>query len=207
MRMPDLESERLVIRPFMLADLDAVHDLLDVQLAEADIGTEGTLPREARERWLQWSVLNEEALAHLKQPPYGDRAVVLKATGALIGACGYVPCFGPFGQLDSAAAATAGPGAARAGGPRGRYSTEFGLYYAVSPAWQRRGIATEAARLLADYAFDRLNLARIVATTTHDNVGSTRVMAKLEMRIERNPHPVPPWFQVVGTLDHPAARP
>ena len=37
-----------------------------------------------------------EQLAKLRQPPYGDRAVVLKPTGRLIGACGYVPCLNPL---------------------------------------------------------------------------------------------------------------
>jgi hypothetical protein len=48
---------------------------------------------------LRWSVLNEAQLARLYQPPYGDRAVVLKSSQELIGACGFVPSFGPFGQL------------------------------------------------------------------------------------------------------------
>lgn len=196
MRMPHLESERLLIRPFLMSDLEAVYDLLDVQLAEADVGTEGVLALAERERWLQWSVLNEQALAYLKQPPYGDRAIVLKATGAIVGACGYVPCFGPFGQLQSAGGSA----------PTGLCSTEFGLYYAVSPARQGQGIATEAAGLLVAYAFERLNLERIIATTSYENLASTRVMEKLGMRIERNPFPEPPWFQVVGVLDYPVAR-
>ncbi len=195
MRMPRLESDRLLIRPFLLADLEAAYDLLDVQLAGADVGTEGVMSRAEREGWLQWSVLNEEALAYLKQPPYGDRAIVLKATGAIVGACGYVPCFGPFGQLPSVG-----------GSATGLCSTEFGLYYAVSPARQGQGIATEAAGLLVAYAFEQWNLGRIIATTSYENLASTRVMEKLGMRIERNPFPEPPWFQVVGILDHPAPR-
>jgi RimJ/RimL family protein N-acetyltransferase len=194
-RMPMLESERLVIRPFVMADLDAARDLLDVQLAAANVGTEGVLSRVERERWLQWSVLNEEALAYLKQPPFGDRAIVLKETGALVGVCGYVPCIGPYGQLLSA-------GDTRTS----LFSSEFGLHYAVSPARQRQGVATEAAQLLVAYGFERLKLGRIVATTSYENAASMRVMEKLGMRIERNPHSEPSWFQVVGILDHPATR-
>jgi len=33
MRIPVLETDRLIVRPFVLDDLAAVHDLLDVQLA------------------------------------------------------------------------------------------------------------------------------------------------------------------------------
>jgi RimJ/RimL family protein N-acetyltransferase len=47
-------------------------------------------------------------------------------------------------------------------------------------------------------------LATVIATTRYDNLASQRVMERLGMRVERNPHPEPPWFQVVGTLDNPA---
>jgi [ribosomal protein S5]-alanine N-acetyltransferase len=82
-------------------------------------------------------------------------------------------------------------------------STEFGLYWAISPAHQRRGYATEAARAMIAYAFAELGLARVVATTSYDNAPSIGVMRKVGMHIERNPYPDPPWFQVVGVLHHP----
>jgi hypothetical protein len=31
-------------------------------------------------------------------------------------------------------------------------------------------------------------------------------MEKLGMRIEQNPSPEPPWFQIVGNLDHQNRR-
>jgi len=80
MRIPPIETERLLIREFVAGDLDAVHQLLDVDLAEAELGTTGATTRDERRRWLEWSVLNYEQLAHLRQPPYGDRAIVLRAT-------------------------------------------------------------------------------------------------------------------------------
>lgn len=195
MRMPPLKTERLIIRPFTLHDLDDVHQLLDVDLASADFGGEGALTREKRQFWLQWTVMNYEALAKLYQPPYGDRAVTLRQTGEVIGACGYVPCLAPFGQLPSLRADSKKAVAHL-------NATELGLFYAFSPAHQKRGYATEAARALIDYAFGQLNLRRIVATTTYDNAASMGVMRKLGMRIERNPYEEPPWFQVVGILEH-----
>jgi ribosomal-protein-alanine N-acetyltransferase len=195
MLVPVLETERLIIRPFTLHDLDDVHRLLDVDLVAADFGAGGALTREERQQWLQWTVMNYEALARLYQPPYGDRAVTLRQTGEVIGACGYVPCFAPFGQIPSL----------RAGSDKAAEhlnSTEFGLFYALSPAYQKRGYATEAARALIDYAFGQLNLQRIVATTTYDNAASVGVMRKLGMRIEKNAYEEPQWFQVVGILDN-----
>ncbi len=191
-RMPTLETERLIIRPFALDDLDAVHRILDVELGEAVLGTEGAMAREERRQWLQWAVLNYEQLAKLYQPPYGDRAIVLKQMGQLIGAVGYVPCLDSFGQL---------PYWQSRGVPPNHCSTEFGLFWAISAAWQRKGHASEAARAMVAYAFTQLKLARIVATTTYNNEASIGVMRKLGMRIEKNPFPDPPWLQVVGVLE------
>lgn len=193
-KMPTLETPRLWIRPFVMGDLPDVHQLLDVDLREAQLGTERIESVSDRAQWLQWSILNYEQLAKLRQPPYGDRAIVLRSTGKLIGACGFVPCLNVFEQL---------PGFLSRGGSPGRnlYSTEFGLFYAISPAHQRQGFATEAAQALVDYAFRHLLLRRIVATTEYDNDASMGVMRKLGMRIERNPLAGPPWLQVVGILD------
>ncbi|MGH2387006.1 MAG: GNAT family N-acetyltransferase, partial [Chloroflexota bacterium] len=196
MHMPTLTTDRLAIRPLRLDDLDAVHRLLDVELADTDMGTQGAGIRADRERLLLWSTLNYQALETLYQPPYGDRAIELIETGGLIGVCGFVPCLAPFGQLPILA------GDATGNGDR-LYSTEFGLYWAVAPARQRRGYAAEAAGALIGYAFHELKLHRVVATTTHDNDASLGVMRKVGMRIDRNPYPDPPWFQAVGVLDHP----
>ena len=193
MQMPTLETERLLIRPFSMDDFDAIYQILDVELSDAEFGTEGPKVRAERERWLQWTVLNYQELARMYQPPYGDRAVALKSSGQLIGACGYVPCLAPFGQLP----------ALQDREPTQRFSTEFGLFYAFAPAVHRQGYATEAAQALITYGFDVLKLKRIVATTTYDNAGSIGVMRRLGMQIERNPYPDPPWMQVVGILEQP----
>jgi RimJ/RimL family protein N-acetyltransferase len=192
--MPPLETARLIIRPFTLGDLDALHQLLDVELSDADFGTEGAQSRDERREWLDWAVLNYDQLAKMYQPPYGDRAIELKQTGQLIGAVGYVPCMMPFGQLPAFAA---GPDEAT----RRRSTCELGLYYAMSPAHQRQGYTSEAAAAMVEYAFRNMGLRRVVATTTYDNAGSIGVMRKLGMRIERNPFPDPPWMQVVGFVE------
>ncbi len=149
MPVPPLETERLLIRAFRLEDLDVIHHILDIELRTADFGSEQARTREERERWLQWTVLGYDELAKLYQPPYGDRAVVLKSTQQVIGACGFVPSLGPFGYLPSLRAASQDAFAHL-------YSPEFGLYYALSPAYQRQGYATEAAQALINYAFTRL---------------------------------------------------
>jgi RimJ/RimL family protein N-acetyltransferase len=85
--------------------------------------------------------------------------------------------------------------------PPGRFSAEMGLFWAVAPAQQGKGYATEAGRALIEHAFDAMALHRIVATTEHDNLASQRVMLKLGMELRRNPLSTPHWLQVVGVLE------
>ena len=188
--MPTLETERLIVRPFLADDLNDIHWILDIELSDVDFGSEGAKAIQARQQWLDWTIMSYEQLARLYQPPYGDWAIVLKQAGKLIGSVGFVPCLAPFGQLPSLHSDSR------------LYTTEFGLYYALSPAYHRQGYAAEAVRAMIDYAFSTLKLKRIVATTTLDNVASIGVMRKMGMRIERNPYPDPPWFQVAGILEN-----
>ena len=143
-----------------------------------------------RSRWLQWTELAYEQLAELHQPPVGERAVVLRQTGELIGMAGLVPSMGPFHVLPSWAGRR----------PQG-ISFELGLFYEIAPDHRRRGYAAEAARALVGHALGSMGVARVIATTTYDNDASMGVMRTLGMRLERNPGPDPHWFQVVGVLD------
>jgi len=195
--MPDLETVHLLIRPFVMEDLHAAHHLFDVELSDADLGTDKMETLAERLEWLQWAVRNHIQLAALHQPPYGDRAIVLKSSRTLIGSCGFVPCLNAFEQLPYFASENVA-------GSSGRYSTEFGLFYAISPSHQRQGYASEAAQALVDYAFQQLHLKRVIAETDYDNVASMSVMRKLGMRIETNPSPEPLWLQVVGVIENKA---
>lgn len=192
--MPVLDTERLTIRPFVIEDLNDVHRLLDIELSVEDLGSEKMESLHEREEWLRWSVLNYVQLAKLYQPPYGDRAIVLKETGELVGSCGYVPCLMPFEQMPNFSYYDSS-------GKSGRATTEFGLFYAIFPSHQRKGYASEAAQAMIDYAFQHLGLKHIIATTDYDNDGSIGVMRKLGMRVEKNPLNDPPWLQVVGVVE------
>jgi len=188
-----LETERLVVRPLAADDLAEIHRSLDAAFAEGRLAQDPAALAERRE-WLAWTQLSQEWFGKLHQPPYGERAVALKATGALIGAVGYVPCLMPFDQIP----------ALRGGGPEtGLYSPEFGLFWAIDAHYRRRGYASEAAGAMIAHAFRDLGLKRIVATTEYDNVESQGVMRKLGMQVLRNPRPGAPWMQVVGVLENP----
>lgn len=56
------------------------------------------------------------------------------------------------------------------------------LAWWVGVPWQNRGLATQAARLVKAFAFDRLQLPVLTARHMPDNHASGRVMAKLGMR-------------------------
>lgn len=194
-KMPTLLTKRLIIRPFIMEDLADIHQLLDIELKEDDTGSEKMETLEERAEWLQWSLLNYNQLAKLNQPPYGDRAIVNKRTARLIGTCGFVPCLNAFEQCPNFSyyKDTNGPG---------QYTAEFGLYYAISPNHQRQGYATEAAQALVAYAFNQLQLKRVIATTDYDNRASIGVMRKLGMQVESNLHKEPAWLQVVGVIEN-----
>ncbi len=194
-QMPILETARLWIRPFELADLNAAYRLFDVELSEAGMGSDAVGTIAERAEWLQWATRNPRQLARLNQPPYGDRAIIVKNNETLIGSCGFVPALNAFEQIPELAAN-------RSPARPGRNSTEFALFYAVSPAYQRQGYAYEAAQAMVQYAFEQLSVNRVIAETDTTNEGSIAVMRKLGMTIYHNPLPDPPWLQVVGVLEN-----
>lgn len=196
-QMGKLETARLIIRPFAIDDLIAVHQILDLELKDSDFGTEGSQTLEEREQWLQWTVLNYEQLSKLNQPPYGERAIVQKNSNRLIGVCGFVPCLDCFEQLCDF-------NQLEIQNHQSFATTEFGLFYAIAKSFQRLGFATEAAHAMTTYAFEQLHVKRVIATTTYDNHASINVMNKLGMHLKRNPHSLPLWLQIVGFLNNPS---
>ena len=182
--MRTLETDRLIIRAFTLQDGDTYARLLD-----AAFGPDSYGPPEDKRVVFEYQVAADAGLALLHQPPYGDRAIVLRSGGEIVGSVGFAPCLMPFGQLPSFE-------------PTTKFTSEIGLFWALFPEHWRKGYATEAAAAMVSYAFSQLRLRRIVATTENDNTRSVGVMRRLGMRLERNPRPEPAWFQTVGILDN-----
>lgn len=56
--------------------------------------------------------------------------------------------------------------------------------YLIRPELWGRGYATEVGRMLLDLGFDMLDLERLTATCSPDNIASARVLEKLGMRFE-----------------------
>jgi RimJ/RimL family protein N-acetyltransferase len=183
-RIPALETERLIVRELTMDDLKALNDLLN-----AAFGSE--VPMAERERWLQWTVLGYEMFAMIEQPHYGERAVVSKETGAIIGAVGIVPYLDTFNRV-----------AAFKRAPKAPATAEVGLYWAIAPAHQREGFAVEAARALVEYLFTHEKLGRLIATTGYTNLPSQKVMQKLGMTVQHLENPQPPDQFVVAVLEN-----
>lgn len=191
--LPLLTTGRLIVRPLAINDLAGVYDLLDALPGELAPDPDRW---QQRADWLQWTVMGYEQFARLHQPPFGERTVILRDTGQLIGLVGYVPVFDALPQI---------PALAPAGGVlRGVNAVELGLYYHVTPVLRRQGYASEAAQALVDFAFAQLRAWRIVATTTYHNEGSIAVMRRLGMAIVQNPYQEPEYLQVVGVRYNPA---
>jgi [ribosomal protein S5]-alanine N-acetyltransferase len=180
-----LETERLVIRPFSMADLEAARRLLDVEL---DWG--GT--PEERESWLRFCVRMAE---NWRNPPQGYRAVTLAETGEVIGKCGFF-CYlltpeeqTLFGRVGSDRV-------------RALNSMALGIGYGLSRGHRGRGYATEAVRALIRFAFQELRVDALWARTTHDNQRSRALMERVGMLVGVNPDPAS-WPGALGLIHNP----
>ncbi len=171
-RMPHLHDDQILIRPFVVSDTVVVAAIFGMETAQA-------------QAWLDYNIANEQMLARLDQPPYGERAIVRRCDDVVVGAIGLVPCVDVYGQVGI-------------GANDGYTHAEVGMFWHVLPTYRRLGYATAAAHLLLAYACSSLGLRRVIATTEYDNVASQAVMRRIGMELRTNPQQTPPWLQVVG---------
>jgi len=106
------------------------------------------------EKWVDWNQRNYTNYG------YGLWALILRATGELIGDCGLVNQ-----QVDEA--------------------LEVELGYHVRRDLWRQGLATEAALACRDYGFDTLGRRRLISLIHPQNLASRRVAEKVGMTISR----------------------
>ncbi|MEI2393877.1 GNAT family N-acetyltransferase [Paenibacillus phytohabitans] len=151
-----LETERLIIRPYIESDLGASFALMQNPevLTFMHMGVMQRHEYEGLFRWLMFSYHTPFEL-----PFKYSFAVCSKATGQLIGWCG-------LGVLDFSAPDTE-------------------LYYLIGREHWGRGYATEAARALTAYAFNVIGLDRLYAKADPRNTASLGVFQKLGFRFER----------------------
>lgn len=64
-------------------------------------------------------------------------------------------------------------------------ANEIEIGYRLDPAYWNRGLATEAARAVRDYAFEKLKLRRVISLIHPENHASRRVTEKNGMTLEK----------------------
>ena len=120
----------------------------------------GMLDIKVPDNWLQFPESMPHVYQHLKSDPsaveWGFRLFVHRQDGVLIGEGGYK------GKPDEAG------------------MVEIG--YALVPEYRRRGLATEAARGLAAYAFSHPEVSAVQAHTLKDGTASINVLKRLGMK-------------------------
>jgi len=151
-RIPILETDRLVLRRMKIDDAEDMFDYA----RRADVT-----------KYLTWDCHPNEAytkdyLRYIQKQyedgEFYDWAVVDKASGKMIGTCG-------FTSFDD-----------------DNNSAEIG--YVLNPDYWGDGFATEAVGEILKFGFRRLNLHRIQAKYMEGNDGSRRVMEKCGLSFE-----------------------
>lgn len=186
--LDEISTTRLLIRP-----LDPTRDApalpSDPALAVSD-----------EEKWLLWAVDYDSRMSRLYKPPRGPNALILKATGELVGLAGIIGCLIPFELMPEP----------EEDEPFNPSSEVDGIFYDIHPAQRGKGYATEASQALIDYAFNVMHIERITATTDNNNQASINVIKKLGMRIKYNTEDDFPGFpfymEVVGVVRNPERR-
>lgn len=170
---PQIETERLILRPFTPDDIDAAYLAL-----EGHPDTWKFDPGFAR-TYEQRAAIIQKYIANNDTEGCGTLAVVVKQTGALIGYVGL-----QFYIL-----------------PREPLATpEVELYYKLDRATWGHSYAFEACRALIDFAFRTLRLARIVTITQPNNAPSIRLLQRLGMQIAPAPAAWPDT--IMATLEN-----
>jgi ribosomal-protein-alanine N-acetyltransferase len=116
---------------------------------------EGTLTYEETKEELEW-FLN----GHPKHPQLGLWATIYKETDQLIGRCGLLPW-----TIDG--------------------HQEVEVAYMLAKAYWGQGLASEAARAIADYAFEQLGYSRLICLIDRDNTASIHVATRIGMTFEK----------------------
>lgn len=155
-----LETNRLILRRLQLTDLDDLYNMYRDPEMRLYFPVEGaspdrTLTLEETREELEW-FLN----GHPRHPELGLWATILKETGAFVGRCGLLPW-----TLD------------------GRDEVE--VAYMIDKAYWGRGLGSEAARGIRDYAFEKLGLTRLVCFIDPQNEASIKVATQIGMTFER----------------------
>jgi ribosomal-protein-alanine N-acetyltransferase len=156
-----IETERLRLRPFTLADLPTLISLREKEEVSRYLGTSAIQTPEFVEMRLR------AYLECYRLHGFGMAATSEKSGGELVGWGGLQPLeFGWNGERSAKA------------------DKEIEVGYGFDTPHWGKGYATELAAAWLRYGFEQAKLARIVAVASPENKGSWRVMEKLGMTYE-----------------------
>ena len=178
--MKVMETERLIIRPFTMSDVDDVH-------REVYSSPEVWGPR-TREQ-----VAEGVQLAVLMGEPFAKRAVVLKEGGTLVGQIRLDAYHNYFYRWEEE--------------PNPRFCpVEVELSFAFGKQFWGKGYAFEASQAMVHYAFAELRLPRLLGGTGADNHRSIRLHRRLGYRVYEafTPEGQPSGDGIVTVLDNNA---
>jgi len=162
--MPILDSERLLVRPFQMEDVEDVHREI---YSTSDVW--GPKPLDYTEDSVRMAMLMARSADDL---PWAKRAVVLKETGQLVGQVRLGPSPNYFYRWEEEPNPPFDP-------------VEVELSFAFGKQFWGKSYAYEASQAMIRYAFDKLRLPRLVNGTGDDNVRSIALHKRLGFRIFR----------------------
>jgi RimJ/RimL family protein N-acetyltransferase len=152
-KIPTLTTERLVMRPWDLDDIDTLRDILaDPEVTHYLFGAIAVAPTDAR-------AVYQRRVETWETDGMGFWPLALKETGEMIGWTGLQRVKFEKGVIG-----------------------EVELGWTLGRQWWGQGLAHEAAVAAMDWGFEKRDLARIFAFCHPDNLRSEKLMCRLGMQ-------------------------
>lgn len=151
-----VETTRLLMRPFAVSDIDALHRLWTDPQVRRYLWDDEIISRETAQAAI------EESIKNFQQRGFGFWTLSLKDDPQPIG-------FGGLRQFNDEQSG----------------ADEIEILYGLAPEHWGRGLATEAAQAFLRYGFEELRLENIYAGADPPNEASFRVMERLGLKEPR----------------------
>jgi ribosomal-protein-alanine N-acetyltransferase len=152
-----LETARVLLRPFEERDWPAFAEIASKDAVLEFLPANDRMTRDQLQNVFAWlrECYNRNTVDRIEK---FTLPVILKQTGEVVGWCGLGPLEYDESQIE--------------------------VYFVIDPEQWGKGLATEAAAALLEYAFEVLRLGRVVAVADPRNGASIRVLRKLGMKEE-----------------------
>lgn len=149
-----LETERLLIRPYELDDVDGTYAVVSEKDFYQYIPEE-VPSRDGVRQIIEWSMAQN--LKNTPEKIYKFNLVIIhKKDDKIIGYCGLGPDDLGMGETE--------------------------IYYGISANYRKQGLALEAARATLKYGFEIIGLNTIMAFADYRNVPSRKLLERLSMK-------------------------